>query len=76
MDFNGLNRCFFLPQISTNFHKLFFVGNGKILAQRTAMGKQKQWQRRASEMPDDAKHHASVLVRKDAQLGDSNVYTI
>ena len=36
------------------------------------MGKQKQWQRRASEMPDDAKHHASVLVRKDVQLGDSN----
>ena len=36
------------------------------------MWKQKQWQRRASEMPDDAKHHASVLVRKDAQLGDSN----
>ena len=22
---NGLNRCFFQPQISTNFHKLFFV---------------------------------------------------
>ena len=36
------------------------------------MWKQKQWQRRASEMPDDAKHHASVFVRKDAQLGDSN----
>ena len=25
MDFNGLNRCFFLPQISTNFHKLFLL---------------------------------------------------
>ncbi len=30
----------------------------------------------ASEMPYHAKHHASVLVCKDAQLGDSNVYTI
>lgn len=30
----------------------------------------------ASEMPYYAKHHASVLVYKDAQLGDSNVYTI
>ena len=27
-------------------------------------------------MPYHAKHHASVLVRKDAQLGDSNMYTI
>ncbi len=24
----------------------------------------------ASEMPNDAKHHASVLACKDAQLGD------
>lgn len=30
----------------------------------------------ASEMPYHAKHHASVLVCKDAQLCDSNVYTI
>lgn len=30
----------------------------------------------ASEIPHHAKHHASVLVCKDAQLGDSNVYTI
>lgn len=30
----------------------------------------------ASEMPYHAKHHASVLVCKDAQLGDSKVYTI
>lgn len=29
----------------------------------------------ASEMPYHAKHHASVLVCKDAQLGDSNVLT-
>ena len=26
-------------------------------------------------MPNDAKHHASVLACKDAQLGDSNVLT-
>ena len=26
----------------------------------------------ASEIPHHAKHHASVLVCKDAQLGDSN----
>ena len=30
----------------------------------------------ASEMPNDAKHHASVLACKDTQLGDSNVRTI
>ena len=30
---------------------------------------------KASEMPNDAKHHASVLACKDAQLGDSNVLT-
>ena len=30
------------------------------------MGKLKQRQEQASEMPNDAKHHASVLARKDA----------
>ena len=30
----------------------------------------------ASEMPYHAKLHASVLVCKDAQLGDNNVYNI
>ena len=30
----------------------------------------------ASEMPNDAKHHASVLACKDTQLGDSDAYTI
>mgnify|MGYP004585182347 CR=1 len=27
-------------------------------------------------MPNDAKHHASVLACKDTQLGDSDAYTI
>ena len=37
-----------------------------------------EWQKqvKASEMPNDAKHHASVLACKDAQLGDSDVHTI
>ena len=51
-------------------HKIPPVLNGKskyILIQK---------QEQASEMPNDAKHHASVLACKDAQLGDSDVHTI
>ena len=53
------------------FHQLTQIGlRGK------SMGKLKRQQEQASEMPNDAKHHASVLARKDAQLGDSDVYEI
>ena len=49
---------------------------GKLKRQQEQAQEQAQKQKQASEMPNDAKHHASVLACKDAQLGDSDVYEI